>query len=50
VRKGKLTAAGLITHSFRLDRWQEAIATARDKRTGAIKVVFDYRDEATDFG
>lgn len=45
--KGKLTAAGLITHYFRLESWQEAIKTAKDKRTGAIKVVFDYRDEAT---
>jgi threonine dehydrogenase-like Zn-dependent dehydrogenase len=45
--KGKLTTAGLITHYFRLERWQEAIKTAMDKRTGAIKVVFDYRDGAT---
>jgi threonine dehydrogenase-like Zn-dependent dehydrogenase len=45
--KGKLTAAGLITHYFPLERWQEAIKTAMDKRTGAIKVVFDYRDGAT---
>jgi threonine dehydrogenase-like Zn-dependent dehydrogenase len=44
LRAGKLTAAGLITHHFRLEQWQEAIKTARDKRTGAIKVVFDYRD------
>jgi len=41
--KGKLTAAGLITHHFRLENYQEAIQTAQDKRTGAIKVVFDYR-------
>lgn len=46
VRAGKLAVAGLITHTFGLDRWQEAIATAKDKRTGAIKVVFDYRDAA----
>jgi threonine dehydrogenase-like Zn-dependent dehydrogenase len=47
VRQGKLTVAGLITHSFRLEQWQEAIKTAQNKRTGAIKVVFDYRAEAT---
>ena len=44
--EGKLKTAGLITHHFRLEDWREAIRTARDKRTGAIKVVFDYRDEA----
>jgi threonine dehydrogenase-like Zn-dependent dehydrogenase len=46
--RGKLTATGLITHYFRLENWREAIKTAMDKRTGAIKVVFDYREEATD--
>lgn len=43
--KGKLTTTGLITHYFRLENWQQAIKTARDKRTGAIKVVFDYREQ-----
>jgi threonine dehydrogenase-like Zn-dependent dehydrogenase len=47
VRQGKLTGAGLITHFFRLEHWQAAIKTAQNKRTGAIKVVFDYRAEAT---
>jgi threonine dehydrogenase-like Zn-dependent dehydrogenase len=46
LRRGKLTAAGLITHRFRLEDWRTAIRTAKDKRTGAIKVVFDYREEA----
>jgi threonine dehydrogenase-like Zn-dependent dehydrogenase len=46
LRKGKLTAAGLITHRFRLEDWRAAIKTAKDKRTGAIKVVFDYCEEA----
>jgi threonine dehydrogenase-like Zn-dependent dehydrogenase len=41
---GKLTAAGLITHYFRLEDWKEAIKTAQDKRSGSIKVVFDYRE------
>jgi len=44
--RGKLTTAGLITHYFRLESWQKAIKTARDKQTGAIKVVFDYREQA----
>ncbi|MFN8464001.1 MAG: zinc-binding dehydrogenase [Caldilineaceae bacterium] len=44
LRAGKLTTEGLITHRFPLEQWQEAIRTAQDKRTGAIKVVFDYCD------
>lgn len=43
LRQGKLTGKGLITHYFRLEQWQTAVMTAKDKRTGAIKVVFDYR-------
>ena len=42
MRQGKLAIDGLITHRFPLDRWKDAVATALDKRTGAIKVVFDY--------
>ncbi|MCS7039868.1 MAG: zinc-binding dehydrogenase [Caldilineales bacterium] len=42
LRQGKLTIDGLITHRFPLEKWREAIATAENKRTGAIKVVFDY--------
>jgi threonine dehydrogenase-like Zn-dependent dehydrogenase len=41
--EGKLTTEGLITHRFPIEKWQEAITTATDKRTGAIKVIFDYR-------
>jgi threonine dehydrogenase-like Zn-dependent dehydrogenase len=44
--EGKLTADGLITHYFRLEDWREAIETAQDKRSGSIKVVFDYREQA----
>lgn len=43
LRQGKLTTDGLITHRFRLEQWREAVKTAQDKRTGAIKVVFEYR-------
>ncbi len=42
--EGKLTIDGLITHAYPLDRWRDAVNTASDKRTGAIKVIFDYRD------
>ena len=46
LRQGKLEAEALITHRFPLERWKEAIRTAQDKRTGAIKVVFDYRSSS----
>jgi threonine dehydrogenase-like Zn-dependent dehydrogenase len=36
-------SAGLITHRFPLDAWKEAIATSLDKKSGAIKVILDYR-------
>lgn len=42
LRAGQLTTDGLITHRFKLDQWREAIRTAVDKRSGAIKVVFDF--------
>ncbi len=43
LRQGKLTIDGLITHRFPLEKWKQAIETAQDKKSGAIKVVFDYR-------
>jgi threonine dehydrogenase-like Zn-dependent dehydrogenase len=43
--QGKLTAEGFITHRFSLDQWRRAVHTATDKRSGAIKVVLDYRTE-----
>jgi threonine dehydrogenase-like Zn-dependent dehydrogenase len=46
LRSGRLQAESLITHRFRLEQWKEAIRTAQDKRTGAIKVAFDYRSES----
>ena len=42
LQQGKLTIEGLITHRFALEQWRQAIQTAQDKSTGAIKVVFDY--------
>jgi L-iditol 2-dehydrogenase len=44
--RGSLKTAGLITHRFSLDKWRQATQTSLDKRTGAIKVVFDYGDES----
>jgi threonine dehydrogenase-like Zn-dependent dehydrogenase len=40
--EGQLTTEGLVTHTFPLSRWKEAVATAQDKRTGAIKVAFRF--------
>ena len=42
---GKLNTDGFITHRYPLERWQEAVKTAGDKTSGAIKVVLDYRQE-----
>jgi threonine dehydrogenase-like Zn-dependent dehydrogenase len=44
--EGKLKTAGFVTHHFRLEEWRKAIKTSKDKRSGAIKVVFDYREQA----
>jgi threonine dehydrogenase-like Zn-dependent dehydrogenase len=40
MRDGALPTDGLITHRFPLRKYKRAVATAIDKRTGAIKVVF----------
>jgi threonine dehydrogenase-like Zn-dependent dehydrogenase len=42
MRQGKLTVDGLITHRFPLRQWRQAVGAALDKRSGAIKVAFDY--------
>jgi threonine dehydrogenase-like Zn-dependent dehydrogenase len=36
---GALPTAGLITHRFPLHEYKQAVATATDKQTGAIKVM-----------
>jgi threonine dehydrogenase-like Zn-dependent dehydrogenase len=41
--KKKLCIEGLITHRFSLKDWRAAVRTAKDKRSGAIKVVLDFR-------
>ena len=43
--KNKLHTDGFITHRYPLERWREAVQTASDKNSGAIKVVLDYRSE-----
>lgn len=40
LRNRKIPAQGWVTHRFPLERWQEAITTARDKTLGSIKVMF----------
>lgn len=42
MRQGKLTVDGLITHRFPLSQWRQAVNTAMDKRSGAIRVILDY--------
>ena len=42
--KQKLCIDGLITHRFPLEDWRTAVDTAKNKHSGAIKVVLDYRD------
>ena len=42
--KKKLCINGLITHRFPLKQWRKAVRTAKDKRSGAIKVVLDFRE------
>jgi threonine dehydrogenase-like Zn-dependent dehydrogenase len=40
--KKKLRTEGLITHRFSLKHWRKAIRAAKNKRSGAIKVILDY--------
>jgi threonine dehydrogenase-like Zn-dependent dehydrogenase len=40
--QGRLKSAGLVTQRFPLEQWREATRLALDKRSGAVKVVFDY--------
>jgi threonine dehydrogenase-like Zn-dependent dehydrogenase len=45
--RGALAAPPLVTHRFPLARWREALRASREHgRSGAVKVVFDYRDAA----
>ena len=42
--KKKLLIDGLITHRFPLEQWRTAVGTAKNKSSGAIKVVLDFRN------
>jgi L-iditol 2-dehydrogenase len=41
----KLFIEGLITHRFPLKQWRTAVRTAKDKRSGAIKVILDLQEK-----
>jgi threonine dehydrogenase-like Zn-dependent dehydrogenase len=44
VAAGRIDLSGMLTHTFRLDQWREALtALAAQERSGAIKVAFDFR-------
>ncbi len=40
--QGSLKTTGLITQRFPLEKWREATQASLDKRSGVVKVVFDY--------
>ena len=42
--KKTLFIDGMITHCSSLEQWRTAVRTAKDKRSGAIKVVLDFRE------
>ncbi len=44
VRDGRIDLTGMLTHTFRLDQWRDALTTLIEQgTTGAIKVAFDFR-------
>jgi threonine dehydrogenase-like Zn-dependent dehydrogenase len=44
VSAGRVELSGMLTHTFRLDQWREALtALAEQEKSGAIKVAFDFR-------
>ena len=47
VSSGRVDLTGMLTHTFTLDDWRDAFATiATQDDTGAIKVAFDFRNDA----
>ena len=44
MRDGVLSTDDLITHRFPLKEYKRAVATAADKRTGAVKVLLQMQD------
>ncbi len=48
LRDGRVHLDGMLTHRFTLPEWREAFTTiVRQGDTGAIKVAFDFRDDAS---
>jgi threonine dehydrogenase-like Zn-dependent dehydrogenase len=44
VQAGRIDLDGMLTHTFRLDEWRDALKTLiHQDETGAIKVAFDFR-------
>jgi len=44
VLDGRIDLTGMLTHTFRLEQWREALAACADQGTsGALKVAFDFR-------
>ena len=44
VRDGRISIRPMLTHTFRLDEWRDALLTIADQgRTAAVKVAFDHR-------
>lgn len=43
-RSGRIDLAGMLTHTFRLGQWREALGALADQgSSGALKVAFDFR-------
>ncbi len=44
VQAGRIDLDGMLTHTFRLEQWREALTALADQGTsGALKVAFDFR-------
>jgi threonine dehydrogenase-like Zn-dependent dehydrogenase len=44
VQDGRIDLGGMLTHTFRLEQWRDALAACADQgSSGALKVAFDFR-------
>ncbi|HEY5888099.1 MAG TPA: hypothetical protein VIT24_10260, partial [Acidimicrobiales bacterium] len=44
VQDGRIDLDGMLTHTFRLEQWRDALAACADQgSSGALKVAFDFR-------
>jgi L-iditol 2-dehydrogenase len=46
LKQHKLTIDELITHRYPLHDWRQAISTAKNRKDGAIRVVFDMKNQS----